>query len=148
MSVVPQIYNGLGLKNIKPVAYDGVREIPNFGMTNGGLTKPSLKLNWYKTSNLESPGPLKQSVLLTNQGGARGVMPCKGAASVGSVWGVQRVLRRPNIPYQGGMYPSQGFARNQPKGLASNAQRNMNGPLLPLADSFNAGLISTLGQPA
>ena len=130
MSVVPQIYNGLGLKNIKPVAYDGVREIPNFGMTNGGLTKPSLKLNWYKTSNLESPGPLK------------------GAASVGSVWGVQRVLRRPNIPYQGGMYPSQGFARNQPKGLASNAQRNMNGPLLPLADSFNAGLISTLGQPA
>tara|TARA_R110000868_G_scaffold172130_1_gene407947 strand:- start:1835 stop:2281 length:447 start_codon:yes stop_codon:yes gene_type:complete len=142
MSVVPAIYSGLkGTRSLNAIA-----NIPTFGSTNNGLSKPSLKLNWKTTKPIENGTPLRQSVLLTNMGGTRGVMPCKGAASVGGVWGVQRVLRRPAIPQEGGMYPQVGFARGQRKGLAFQIEKPINLPLMPHADSFNAGLNSTLGQ--
>jgi hypothetical protein len=143
MAVVPQIFNGL--KGIREA--DLPRELPLFGFTNGGLNKPALKLNWTKTNNLENMTSLRQSVLLTNMGGVRGVMPCKGAISVGFAGGATRTLRRPAIPYQGGLYPQQGYARGQMKGLAYQVEKPINQPLLPLANSFNAGMNSTLGQP-
>lgn len=143
MAVVPQIFNGLkGDRDI-----DTKRELPLFGFTNGGLNKPALKLNWTRTNNLENMTSLRQSVLLTNQGGVRGVMPCKGAVSVGFAGGATRTLRRPAIPYQGGLYPQQGYARGQLKGLAYQVEKPINQPLMPLADSFNAGMNSRLGQP-
>ena len=143
MAVVPQIY--AGLKGNRDA--DTIRELPLFGFTNGGLNKPALKLNWTKTNNLENMTSLRQSVLLTNQGGVRGVMPCKGAVSVGGVGGATRTLRRPAIPYQGGLYPQQGYARGQMKGLAYQVEKPINQPLMPLADSFNSGMNSRLGQP-
>lgn len=143
MAVVPQIFNGL--KGEREA--DLKRELPLFGFTNGGLNKPTLKLNWTRTNNLENMTSLRQSVLLSNQGGARGVMPCKGATAVGFAGGATRTLRKPNIPYQGGLYPHQGYARGQKKGLAYNPEKPINQPLMPFADSFNAGLNSTLGQP-
>ncbi len=143
MAVVPQIFNGL--KGDRDV--DTKRELPLFGYTNGGLNKPALKLNWTKTNNLENMTSLRQSVLLSNQGGVRGVMPCKGLTSVGFAGGATRTLRRPNVPYQGGLYPHQGYARGQMKGLAYQVEKPINQPLLPLADSFNAGMNSRLGQP-
>jgi len=143
MAVVPQIFNGLkGDRDI-----DTKRELPLFGFTNGGLNKPALKLNWTRTNNLENMTSLRQSVLLSNQGGVRGVMPCKGAVSVGFAGGATRTLRRPAIPYQGGLYPQQGYARGQLKGLAYQVEKPINQPLMPLADSFNAGMNSRLGQP-
>ena len=45
------------------------------------------------------------------------------------------------------MYPSQGYARSQQKGLAYLVGKPINQPLMPIADSFNAGLNSRLGQP-
>ena len=87
------------------------------------------------------------STLVDINGGVRGVMPCKGASSVGGVGGASYILRRPAIPYQGGMYPSQGYARSQQKGLAYLVGKPINQPLMPIADSFNAGLTSRLGQP-
>lgn len=143
MAVVPQVFNGLGGDRDA----DLKRELPLFGFTNGGLSRPTLRLNWTKTNNLENMTSLRQSVLLTNQGGVRGVMPCKGAVSVGFAGGASRVLRKPNIPYQGGLYPQQGYARGQLKGLAYQVAKPINQPLMPLADSFNAGLNSKLGQP-
>jgi len=143
MSVVPQIFNGMQ----GDTAVNTIGNIPSFGFTNDGLTKPTLRLNYTTTKPVENGTCMRQSVLLTNNGGARGVMPCKGAPSVGFAGGASRVLRRPNIPYQGGLYPSQGYARSQQKGLAYLEGRPINQPLMPLADSFNAGLNSTLGQP-
>jgi len=143
MSVVPAVFNGMQGR----IGADTVRELPSFGFTNGGLNKPTMKLNWKRTNSLENMTSLRQSVLLTNQSGVRGVKPCKGAASVGGVWGVERVLRRPAIPYQGGLYPHQGYARDQKKGLAYNPEKPINQPLMPLADSFNAGLNSRIPQP-
>ena len=143
MAVVPQIFNGL--KGDREA--DLPRELPLFGFTNGGLNKPALKLNWTRTNNLENMTSLRQSVLLSNQGGVRGVMPCKGAVSVGFAGGATRTLRRPAIPYQGGLYPQQGYARGQMKGLAYQVEKPINQPLMPLADSFNSGMNSRLGQP-
>ena len=143
MAVVPQIFNGLkGNKSI-----DTLREIPSFGFTNGGLNRPALKLNWERTSRLENNTSLRQSVLLSNMGGVRGVDPCKGVVSAGFAGGATRTLRRPAIPFEGGLYPQQGYAGSQRKGLAYQVEKPINQPLMPLADSFNAGLNSTLGQP-
>lgn len=143
MAVVPQIFNGL--KGNRGV--DMLREIPSFGFENGGLNKPVLKLNWERTTRLENDTSLRNSVLLTNMGGVRGVMPCKGVVTAGFAGGATRTLRRPAIPYQGGLYPQQGYARSQRKGLAYSPEKPIDQPLMPLADSFNAGLNSTLGQP-
>ena len=144
MSVTPQVFNGL--KGTR--AIDTIRNLPLRGDTNNGLSKPTLKLNWTSTKPVENGTSLRQSVILSNQGGARGVAPCKGAVSLGSVGGASRVLRRPAIPQEGGMYPQLGYARGQPKGLAFNVEKSISGPLMPVADSFNAGLTSTLGQPS
>jgi hypothetical protein len=143
MSVVPQIFNGLKGN----VAVDTIGNIPSSTNSNDGLSKPTLRLNWTRTTRVENPTCLRQSVLKTNQGGSRGVMPCKGVVSVGFAGGASRILRRPAIPYQGGMYPSQGYARSQQKGLAYLVGKPINQPLMPIADSFNAGLTSRLGQP-
>jgi hypothetical protein len=57
---------------------DTLRNLPVFGFTNGGLNSPIIRLNYEKTNKLENPTALRGSVLQTNNGGARGVMPCKG----------------------------------------------------------------------
>lgn len=142
MSVVPQIRNGMqGKKSVNLI-----QNLPEFGYSNGGLTKPTMRLNWTKTNYKENMTALRMSVLRTNDGGARGVKPCKGIASVGLVSG-SRTLRKPAIPYEGGIYPAQGYARHQHPGLAYLAEKPLTLPLMPIADSFNAGLTSTLGQP-
>tara|TARA_R110000787_G_scaffold164544_1_gene277645 strand:- start:45 stop:494 length:450 start_codon:yes stop_codon:yes gene_type:complete len=144
MSVVPAIFNGLQGNS----AVNTVGNMPGFGYTNDGLERPIIRLNWKTTKPIENVTGLRGSVLLTNMGGTRGVMPCKGAASVGGVGGSSYVLRAPAIPYQGGLYPHQGFARSQQKGLAFNPEKPINQPLMPNTDPFNAGLNSTLGQPS
>ena len=45
------------------------------------------------------------------------------------------------------MYPPTGYARHQPMGLASDPNKPMDLPLMPLASSFYAALPNTLGQP-
>jgi hypothetical protein len=141
--LVPQLQDGLrGNKDVNTMG-----NIPSYGFTNDGLTKPILRMNWTSTKPVENGTGLRQSVLLTNMGGVRGVMPCKGASSVGGLGGASYILRRPAISALGGIYPQQGFARSQQKGLAYIQGKVINQPLLPLADCFNAGLNSELGQP-
>jgi hypothetical protein len=144
MSIVPQIFNGMhGKRSINVVG-----NMPEFGYANDGLLKPVIRLNYKRTNFLADNNCMRQSVLRTNQSGTYGVKPCKGAPAVGFAGGAERVLRRPAIPFEGGLYPQQGFARHQRKGLAFLKEKPLNLPLLPIADSFNAGLNSKLGQPA
>ena len=145
MSIVPQIFNGMSGKK----AINTIGNIPEFGFSSGeSIDRPIIRLNYTRTNNLANMNCMRQSVLRTNDGGSRGVNPCKGTPSVGFAGGSSRVLRRPNVPYQGGLYPQQGFARNQLKGLAYLKEKPINLPFIPIADSFNAGLNSRLGQPA
>ena len=136
MAIVNQIFNGMKGKRDAPT----VMNIPECGFNNNGFGDPTLRLNYYTVKS--RPTCLNQSVLLTNMGGARGVMPCKGVDTA------VRVLRRPAIPYQGGIYPHTGFARHQKIGLAYNPQKPINLPIMPLANSFNAGLPNYIPQPA
>jgi len=46
----------------------------------------------------------------------------------------------------GGMYPNQGYARHQPMGLATDFDKPMNRPLMPIAGFFNADQLNVLGQ--
>ena len=141
MSVVPAIFFGLEGKRDATT----IKNMPTYGFTNNGLTSPDLKLNWTRTKKVENNTSLRQSVLLTNQGGSRGVKPCKGNAVVYPAG--SRNLRRGTIPYQSALYPHTGIARHQKKGLAYNKDKPINQPLPVLADSFNAGLNSRIPQP-
>ena len=143
MSIVSSIFDGMGgNRAINPLSKMNAPDIRENGFNN-----PIIRMNWEKTNYLENATAIRQSVLRSNQGGAFGVMPCKGAPSVGFAGGNRRTLRRQPVSYFGGLYPHQGYARNQPMGLATLAGKPMNLPLMPIADSFNAGLNSRLGQP-
>lgn len=144
MPIVPQVFNGMEGKRDA----DTLRNLPVAGFTNNGVQNPIIRLNYEKTTRLENPSANDIGVLKSMNGGGRGVMPCKGNANIGSLSGAVRVMRRPAIPYEGGIYPRTGFARNQPKGLVYDPQKPINNPLMPLADSFNAGLNSRIPQPA
>ena len=141
MSVVPAIFFGLEGKRDATT----IKNMPTYGFTNNGLTSPDLKLNWTRTKKVENNTSLRQSVLLTNQGGSRGVKPCKGNAVAGPAG--SRNLRRGVIPYTSALYPHTGIARGQRKGLAYDKDKPINQPLTPLADCFNSGLNSKIPQP-
>lgn len=140
-SLYTDLYNGIeGNYSIK-------YPIPSHTTRNNGLSRPCTTMNYKRLTKISNGNPMRYSVLKTNTGGDRGVMPCKGNPNIGGVDGVNRVLRRANIPYQGGLYPQTGYARHQAKGLAYLPEKRITGPLMPIASSFSASFISTLGQP-
>jgi len=143
MSVTPKIFDGTMGKTDPQLK----RKLPIYGFNNNGFNNPVMDFNWKTTGNLQKINPMKTQVLSTNQTAVRGVLPCKGVVSLGSVGGSVRSVRRMNIPYEGGLYPQTGYARNQDKGLAYSSEKPINQPLMPLADTFNVNLKNKLGQP-
>lgn len=136
-----QLYNGI--EGNYAIKYP----IPSFTTRTNGLSRPCTTMNYKRTAKIANGTALRYSVLLTNESGVRGIMPCKGNPNIGGMDGPKRVLRRANIPYQGGMYPQQGYARHQPKGLAYLPEKRITGPLMPIASNFSAAFVSPLGQP-
>ena len=130
MTTIPAIYDGMRGNH----AIDTIQMSPLFGFSNNGLVKPITKLN-HGTLKVQ-PDSMEQTVLLTNSSGARGVKPCKGNLES------TRVLRRPTVPYQQALYPHTGIARHQKIGLVYDPAKPINQPIMPIADSFNAGLKS------
>ena len=53
---------------------------------------------------------------------------------------------RPSTDLYGGMYVNQGFARHQPMGLATDANKPMDRPIMPLAGFYNPDMVNTLGN--
>lgn len=111
--------------------------IPSTGAPND-VANGTTRLNYY-TLKAYSPDCMAGSVLVPNLSGARGVRPCAGIG--------RTVLRRPAISSLGGLYPHTGFARHQKKGMLYDPKVRINGPLLPLASSFNAGILNRIPQP-
>lgn len=92
--------------------------------------------------------PMKRTTIISNLGGLRGVMPCKGLSQIGLVPSDRTVIRRPPENQMSGMYPTPiPGMRHMEDGLLTQPQYKRH-PLMPIADSFNAGMISSLGQPA
>ena len=57
------------------------------------------------------------------------------------------VLRPPPTPQEEGMVPATGIARRQIRGLAYDPRKPIDGPIMPLAGYYNAGMNNVLGQP-
>jgi len=117
---------------------------PTFGFTSSSYTGEypiGLQYHIRPTGQILT----KQLTNNANIGGQRGVIPCRGIW-IGTNTG-SRTIKKDIIPYQGGIYPQQGYARHQKRGLAYLTERPLNLPLLPKADNFNSGLNSKLGQP-
>ena len=117
----------------------------NFRGQTSGMTKDDKAVNMvanqpiFGFSNTSNPSV---------NGGLRGVMPCKGLASIGLTPGDRTILKRPAESQLSGIYPTPiPAARHLPDGLLTQPQYKRH-PLMPIADCFNAGLISSLGQPA
>ena len=53
---------------------------------------------------------------------------------------------RPESEKNGWMYPNQGYARHQQLGLASDANKPMNLPVMPISGFFDADLVNVLGN--
>ena len=79
------------------------------------------------------PGAIQQNPL-------HAVLPCKPEPG-----GVRIFHSKTSMT--GGMYPQTGIGRHQPKGLATQTDKPTNLPLMPLANTFYAGLNNTLPQP-
>ena len=52
---------------------------------------------------------------------------------------------RPETSLTEGMYPKQGYARFQPKGLATNHNKPMDGPIMPIAGFYDPDMPNVLG---
>lgn len=132
--IVPALFNGLaGKSDANTLAMIPTTGAPN-EVANGTTT-----MNYY-TLGGKHPDCMKGMVLVPNLGGQRGVKPCKGLDKT--------ILRRPAISSLGGIYPHTGFARHQKKGMLYDPKVRIDGPMIPLASSFNAGILNKIPQPA
>lgn len=53
---------------------------------------------------------------------------------------------RPESEKNGYMYVNQGFARHQPLGLATDADKPMDLPIMPIAGFYNPDMVNTFGN--
>jgi len=137
----------------KDEAVDMLSNQPIFGFSNISNPNVIIKNISWRNSDLTAldnanTDPMKRNTIITNNGGLRGVLPCKGLAQIGLVPSDRTILKRPAESQLSGIYPQPiPGMRHLPDGLLTQPQYKRN-PLTPIADSFNSGLISSLGQPA
>lgn len=68
-----------------------------------------------------------------------GVLHCKGQPEAVR-------FGRPDTSLTTGMYPQQGYARHQALGLATDFNKPMNTPVMPLAGFYNPDALNSLGN--
>ena len=56
------------------------------------------------------------------------------------------IYGRPESDKNSYMYPQQGYARKQPLGLASDADKPMDLPIMPIAGFYNQDMVNVLGN--
>lgn len=66
------------------------------------------------------------------------VLPLKAEAG-GVIYG------KPELPANDWMYVNQGYARGQPLGLATDHNKPMDKPIMPIAGFYNADMLNVLG---
>lgn len=67
------------------------------------------------------------------------VLPCKGQPE-------SIKYSRPELPKNAWMYPNQGYARHQEKGLAIDHFKPMNTNVMPKAGFYNPNMLNVLGN--
>jgi len=53
---------------------------------------------------------------------------------------------RPESEKNGWMYPNQGYARHQPLGLASDPDKPMDGPIMPISGFYDQDMVNVFGN--
>lgn len=129
MSVIPLIFNGLeGSSEVHTHHF-----IPSTGfIEKAESNRDPLPIQDYITA----PVLYNHSIDYSTR---RGVLQCNGLGHV--------VLRRPPVPSSNGMVAPSGIGRHQMKGLAYDALKPINAPIMPYASSVNAGMNNPLGHP-
>jgi len=137
----------------KDEAVDMLANQPIFGFSNTSNPNVVVKnINW-RNSDLTAldnanTNVMRQNTIITNNGGLRGIQPCKGLPSIGLTPGDRTILKRPAESQLSGIYPTPiPGCRHMEPGLLNQPQYKVR-PLMPIADSFNSGMLSNLGQPA
>lgn len=135
--MVDQIGLYSGIRPIK-----GAKELTPFDMSVGGTNfqynggDPSVITNGIDTPLAKPPREFTQ-VIFPNP--IRGVLPCKGD--------LESVKHgRPGTSLTGGMYPPQGYARHQKRGLATDFNKPMNLPVMPIPGFYNPDAPNVLGN--
>jgi hypothetical protein len=129
MSVVPLIYNGMTGKK------DAEFRMPTMQTGDVQLANKNPLLGF--TKDVPRPNILPASIDYSTR---RGIMPCKVIN--------RNVLRAPPVEASNAYQVSQGYARDQPVGLAYLPQHKLNARIMPQASSFSAAMNNPLGQPA
>jgi len=125
MSVVPNIFSGMTGKE------DARVTVPSCGQINEQLTNRDPLVG--RVEYEKAPNILNSSIDYST---ARGVLPCKGIT--------HNVLRVAPVPASNTFQVNQGFAADQPKGLASRDYYPTDYPVLRPFDSLNIGQPSSL----
>ncbi len=128
--------------------YAGIKPIKNAKQANiSQLTPQQSQFEGVKLNNVRNiaPGlytPLEKTQPEFNDTIFRTtlaqVLPAKGEPQA-------IVFGRPELPKNDFMYPQQGYARGQMMGLASDADKPMNGKVLPIAGSYDQDVVNVLG---
>jgi hypothetical protein len=121
--------------------FKGARAITAFDMSVGGTNfeynggDPNVALS-HDTTLGKPPREFTQ-IVFPNP--LRGVLPCKGEPE-------SIKHGRPEASLTGGMYPPQGYARHQKKGLATDFNKPMNLPVMPIPGFYNPDAPNVLGN--
>ena len=132
-----------------PGLYAGIK--PNAGAREFSYSDYSPKQNMYqniKNNNVRNPTPgifepigkmpteFNDTIFRST---LKQVLPVKGQSDAVT-------YGRPETEKNGYMYPNQGYARHQVLGLASDADKPMDGPIAPIAGFFNQDMVNTFGN--
>lgn len=128
---------------------NGINPVKGFQELNYSDLTPQMNLSDdIKNANFRTPSkgvfiPLEKTTRELEQTCYRStlkqVLPAKGLAEAVTYGRVER----PKNDY---IQVSQGFARHQHKGLAYDACKPLDDPIMPIAGSFNQDLVNVLGN--
>ena len=125
MSIVQTVFSGMQGKS------DAKFTVPRCGLINEQLTNKDPQLG--RVEYEKAPNTLNSAIDYST---ARGVLPCIGIT--------HRVLRVPPVNASNAFQVSQGYAADQPRGLATQSFKNDYAVLRPFS-STNIGQPSKLG---
>ena len=127
--------------------YAGIKPLKNAREPNFSDMNPAMAMNVEKNNMVRNhmPGyftpPSKTQPEFNDtlfRSTLKQVLPVKG--DINSVR-----YGRVELPKNDYMYPAQGYARGQKPGLASDGNKPMNLPVMPLAGYYDANMLNVLG---
>lgn len=131
------LYAGIKLfKNASEPTYSDM--MPPMNQFEGIKNNPVRNIEGYFTPPDKTPREFNDTIFRST---LKQVLPLKG--DMESI-----KYSRPSTDLNGGMYVNQGYARHQLMGLATDANKPMDGPIMPIAGYYNLDDVNVLGNLA